>query len=436
VNSWKYAERRLKKWIAERVKEPVEFELARGYRRVLDRVWNVCFIGITGSCGKTTTVELLAAILAREGRVGKCCHVNTAPSMAKTILTLTPRHRFCVSEISGDCPGAMDRPLKLLRPRLAVVTHVGHDHHTNFRSLAATAVEKGKLVEALPPDGVAALNADDPHVYAMRERTKARVITYGLSAEVAVRGENVACAWPSPMSMDICHREQRYRLQTRLFGEHWAYSVLAALAAALAAGVALERALAVVETFGPVLYRLSPHPTPSGVTFISDTWKAPLWTVPASLNFLKTAQAERKIAVFGSISDTPRNFEDRYRIVVRHGLATADKLLFVGEHSDAALRLRPHPDDDRILAFSSLRQLDSFLTGYLRPGDLVLLKGSENADHLYRLVLARTGGIACWQEKCGKLRYCRDCRHLQTPSGPPIPPGESGTPHTSVPHGA
>jgi UDP-N-acetylmuramoyl-tripeptide--D-alanyl-D-alanine ligase len=419
VKPLKRAERRVKKWLAERVREPVKFELARAYRAVFGR--HVCFIGITGSCGKTTTAELVAAILAREGRVGKCCHTNTTPAMAKTILTLTAEHRFCVNEISGDYPGALDRPLRLLRPRIAVVTHVGHDHHGNFRNLTATAAEKGKLVEALPADGVAVLNADDPHVYAMRERTKARVITYGLSAEAEVRGDNVSCAWPSPMSMEVVYHETRRKLQTRLFGTHWAYSVLAALAVARAASVAPEHALAVVETFDPVPYRLSPHPTPGGVTFVSDTWKAPLWTVPASLNFLQAARAERKIVVFGSLSDTPRSFEGRYRIVVRQALGVADKLLFVGEHAHTALRCRPHPDDDRILAFSSLRQLDSFLTGYLRPGDLVLLKGSENADHLHRLVLARTGGIACWQERCGKLRYCRDCRHLQTPSGPTLP---------------
>ncbi len=421
MNPLKQVERRIRTCLGERVKEPVKFTLARGYRTVLERAWGVRFLAVTGSCGKTTTVELLAAILDREGRVGKCCHVNTAPSIASTILKLTPGRRFCVAEVSGDHPGALERPLKLLRPCIGVVTHVGHDHHTNFHGLATTAAEKGKLVEALPADGVAVLNADDPHVYAMRERTQARVLTYGLSAAAMVRGENVSCGWPQPMALDVVYQETRLRLQTRLFGEHWAYSVLAALAAALAAGVTLERARAVVESFEPVIYRLSPHPTADGVTFISDTWKAPLWTVPVGLNLLKTAQAPRKIVVFGSISDTPRSFEDRYRIVARQALDVADKLLFVGEHSHAALRCRPRRDDDRILAFASLRHLDSFLTGYLRPGDLVLLKGSEKADHLHRLVLARTGGIACWRDDCRKRRYCRDCRHLQTSAGPTIP---------------
>jgi UDP-N-acetylmuramoyl-tripeptide--D-alanyl-D-alanine ligase len=419
MDYWKPLEHRLKRWYAERVRGPVQYELARRYRSVLERRTRLCCVGITGSCGKTTTTELVAAVLAQEGRVHKCSHENATPALVKTILHLSPRHRFCVLEVSASEEGAINRATRLLHPRIVVVTNIGQDHYSSFRTLEATAAEKGKLVEALPADGVAVLNADDPHVYEMRRRTPARVITYGLSAGATVRGENVACAWPDPMSLDVTYQGQRLRLQTHLLGEHWAYAVLAALAAGVAAGVALERALPVLAACAPTPYRLSTHPLPGGVTVISDTWKASLWTVSASLDVLKAARAARKIVVFGSLSDTPRSFHDRYKGVIRQALGVADKLLFVGEHAHTALRARPN--DERVMAFTTLRQLDAFLTGYLRPGDLVLLKGSEPADHLHRLVLARTGGIACWREGCRKRRYCSVCRHLQTPSGPTSP---------------
>jgi UDP-N-acetylmuramoyl-tripeptide--D-alanyl-D-alanine ligase len=418
VNSLKSMRRRLKRWLAEGVREPVKFELARGYRSVLDRAWNVRFIAVTGSCGKTTTTELAAAALAHEGRVYKCSHANSTRALATAVLCFSPRHRFGVLEVSASESGAIERSIRLLHPRIVIVTNIGQDHYASFRTLEATAAEKGRLVAALPADGVAVLNADDPHVYEMRRRTRAQVITYGLSAEATVRGENVSCAWPDPMSMDVLHLDKRFKLQTRLLGEHWAYAVLAALSTAVAAGVPLECALPAVATCNPTSYRLSPHPLPGGITVISDTWKAALWTVPASLRFLKTARAPRKIVVFGSLSDTPKSFYHRYKAVVPQALDVADKIFFVGQHARTALRVRRRPDDDRVMAFDTLYHLHSFLTGYLQAGDLVLLKGSEPADHLHRLILARSGGIACWRERCSRNRYCNGCRHLQTPAGP------------------
>jgi len=401
------------------IKSRLKFELAKRYRTVLGMFGNVCFIGVTGSCGKTTTKELIAAILSNESRVRKSNQViNTTHYVTKTILTVYPWHRFCVSEVSAPSPGIMEKSAKLFQPRIGVVLHIGQDHYSNYRKLELTSAEKGKLVEALPYDGVAVLNADDPYVYDMRRRTKAQVITYGLSADAMVRGENVSCAWPRPMSLDVCYAEKRLHVQTQLLGEPWAYVVLAALATGIAVGVSLERAIQAVKTFVPVSGRMSPHKTPDGVTFIRDDWKAPLWTIPASLDFIRTAKAEKKVIVIGSISDTPKSFFHRYQAVIRQALDAVDKIFIVGDHARSALKARPHPEDDRIMAFDTLYQLNSFLSNYLKAGDLVLLKGSTRADHLQRIVLSRTNDIACWREKCVKFRFCSDCRFQHSPFVP------------------
>ncbi len=411
----KPVERRLKDHVSKPLKRRLELELATMYRSVLGVFGDTCFIGITGSCGKTTTTELLAAILEQEGSIRKTSHENTLRSFTKTVLSLSPRHRFCISEISAHAQGVMDAPVRLLQPRIGVVTNIGQDHYSSYRDPALTAGEKAKLVEALPPDGIAVLNADDPYVSAMRNQTQARVLAYGLSTDAMVRGANVFGAWPQRMSLDVYHDGTKVHVQTRLLGTHWAYAVLAALSAALAAAIPLEHAAQAIEAFDPVLYRMSPHETSDGITFISDTWKAPLWTIQACLDFLGAAKAKRRIIVIGSISDTPKGFYHKYKAVIQQSPATIDKIIFVGDHTHSALKARSGPDDDRVMAFLSVRRLESFLSGYLKAGDLVLLKGTENVDHLHRIVLSRLGEIACWRERCGYRRYCIDCRLLHTP---------------------
>jgi UDP-N-acetylmuramoyl-tripeptide--D-alanyl-D-alanine ligase len=405
--------------ILKPIKRRVKYGLARGYRHAIDKLGNICFIGITGSCGKTTTTELIAAILAKEGQVRKCSHVNATDAVIDTIMTVSPRHRFCIQELSAGYPGLIAKTVKLLRPQIGVITNIGQDHYTVYRTPEATARDKVKLIEALPPEGTAVLNIDDAIVFEMRNRTKAKVITYGFSAEAIVRGENVSSIWPERMSLDICFDGKQIHVQTKLLGEHWAHAVLAAIATGIAVGIPLERDVGAVESFEPTPYRMCPHVTPDGVTFVSDNWKSPLWTVPASLDFMRKAKAQRKIAVIGTISDTPKGFYHRYKAVATQALNAVEKVIFVGEHALTALRARQNPDDQRIMAFCTLVQLNTFLNGYLKQGDLVLLKGTENVDHLQRIIISRTHiskqSDICWREKCDKKRYCEDCRHLLVP---------------------
>jgi len=389
----------------------VKFTLARVYRAGLGLLGRPCFVGITGSCGKTLTKELIAAILATRSRCRKSNKLMNGPMpVAETILTTFPWHRYCVHEIASGGPGTLIRSMKVLHPHVGVVTHVNRDHFTRFRSLEATAAEKAVMVECLPPEGTALLNADDPYVLAMRDRTKAHVVTYGFSPEATVRAEDVTSIWPARLSLTAVYGDERERVRTLLLGEHWAHAVLASLATVLAMGVPLQDAARAIETVEPVEGRMSPHETSDGIIFIRDDWKAPLWTIAASLQFMSTAHARRKVVVIGTISDYPGDSARKYRSVARQALEVADKVLFVGQMAHCAIRVRSHPDDDRVMAFDSLYDLELFLREYLAQGDLVLLKGSSRADHLQRLVLSRTGENACWRESCRKFIFCGDCR--------------------------
>lgn len=399
---------------------PIAYPLARTARNLTRRFSpDTTFIAITGSGGKTSTKQLLAPILRAQGTVWSPDYIMNGPeAIAKTVVFLRPKTRYCLQELATAGPGMLAESAAMFQPEVSIVTKVERDHYTAFRGLENTAREKGTLVEALPAAGVAVLNRDDPHVWAMRERTDARVISFGLESCAEVRGHSLSSAWPERFSMTVEYEGRQVRVQTRLLGEHWAMVVLAALAGAVALGVPLEEAAHVLRTVEPAPRRMSPVETADGITFIRDDWKAPLWTVPAGLEFLRQAKASRTVAVIGTISDFPGDGGRRYRQVARKALASADHAFFVGSQSHSSRKVAQEAGTDRLRAFDTVYELDQHLHTFLRPGDLVLIKGSGPADHLERLVLSWAGEIACWQTRCRRIPPCNECKLQMKPHAP------------------
>jgi UDP-N-acetylmuramoyl-tripeptide--D-alanyl-D-alanine ligase len=178
--------------------------------------WQTLFIGVTGSAGKTSAKDLIwAALAARSLGLKSPGTHNASHWVPRVVLRVRADHDFCVMELGATGPGSLDRPIALVRPKVAVVTNVGGDHRSSFRTLEATAAEKGKLVAAVPPNGLAVLNADDPLVLAMGRRSRARVITFGLAAGADVRAEAVSSAWPDRLAFVASYRGERVRIQTR-----------------------------------------------------------------------------------------------------------------------------------------------------------------------------------------------------------------------------
>lgn len=173
-------------------------------------------LAITGSCGKTTTTRFLGKILSdREcGFVG--IHDTDANSVMRNLRDTQRTHRFLLQEQSGHEPGHLRKVLPLLRPDIGIVTTVGQDHYRAFRTLEATALEKGSLIEFLLKPSVAVLNADDPHVAAMASRARARMLTYGMCSEADVRASDLKFNWPERLSMMVTFREESVRVENEL----------------------------------------------------------------------------------------------------------------------------------------------------------------------------------------------------------------------------
>lgn len=388
-------------------------QFALAYRMALG---NRPFVGITGSCAKSTTTRMTNLVLRALGK-GQASGLggNSGQHIIRSVFRTRLSDRYSVQEISGHQPGALDIPLRYFRPNIGVVTWIGNDHWKAFGDPALIAEEKVKMVSQLPEHGTAILNADDPVVAAMAARTRARVVTYGLGEEADVRGTDLVSAFPERLSMTVRHGGESARLRTAMVGEHMAYPLLAAIAVGRSCGLSLEACVEQLEGAEPHHHRLSVHRTPAGTTFILDTRKAPLWTVEASLRVLETANARRKTIVIGALSDYSGSASRHYRAVARRALEVADRVYFVGPTALRARKTARQAAGREFAVFPTVRGLHDHLEGRLGADDLVLIKAG-GGDHVERLFEARAAPFACWQNQCGIDHSCSRCTYREVPS--------------------
>lgn len=372
-------------------------------------------IAVSGSRGKTTTNELLADILAtRSKTVRTPGGSNGRFGIPQTILSITPATQFAVVEVGVDSPGIMWKAAVVVQPDVVVLTSVEREHTECFSTLEVTAKEKERLLASLSPTGVAVLNKDDRRVSAMADRTRARVVAYGQATGSDLRAHDVRATWPERLRFSVTSNGSSYQVETRLVGEHWVTSVLAALAASQVCGFTLAEAVSVVSKCEPFPGRLQPVALPSGATMLRDEYNGSMGTLAAALTVMESARAPRKITVLSDFTDDPRSAGERLRDIGRRVAKFADMAIFVGENAEfgAAGAREAGSGACQAAAFGAVSECVSFLGEQLRDGDLVLLKG-RNSDHLSRIYWALADGpVTCLATTCPRRFLCDVCPEL------------------------
>ena len=389
---------------------PPLLKLAGAYRR---RIEGVSFVAVTGSAGKTTTTAMIHAALAESLPLPRFRNGdNRARGLIQGLRGVRHGHCAMVKELAATGPGSLAPLLAAMAPDIGVVTSVGLDHYSAFRGIEAVAKEKASLVEVLPPGGLAVLNADDPNVAAMASKTRARVILCGRAETADFRAVDVSSHLPDFLRMTVIRGGTRLPVTTQLAGEHWVFSVLATFAVAETLGVEPAAAAAAITRFEPPTGRQRAVTLANGAVLIQDDWKAPAWSLPASLKVLAEARAERKILVLGHLSDTSRKPRDLYRPVARDARRLADLVVLVGQWAEHGLAARTDPSDESIVAFTSIVAARDFLARTIRGGDVVLFKGTGRVGHFERLFMSLAGTVRCWRHPCLRQTWCSHCPRL------------------------
>ena len=382
--------------------------LLRGHMRLRMICRKTTVVAVTGSCAKTSTTAFLGKIFSDRTTCFVGVHFNSRRPVLRNVLNVKPSQRIYLQEVSGGVPGSLVSLMRLLRPRIAIVTTIGLDHYVAFRSLEAVAKEKGHLVSALPASGTAVLNADDPYVLAMAGRTKARVLIYGRCEGADVRATEVEAAWPQRLSLTINYQGVSARIKTNLFGDLAVTSLLAAVAGGLAAGFDLETCAESLQGVEAFERRMALKQTPNGIWFVDDTLKAPYWSVEKVVALFEHATAPRKTLVFGSFSDTSGSDSPKYRATARTALAVADRVVFVGKKAQYIRKMMTPETEGRLFVFDTPKESARFLVDHALKDELVLVK-SNCLEHLERLILEQAGPVKCWKEVCSTQSRCDQC---------------------------
>jgi len=333
-------------------------------------------IGITGSVGKTTTKEIVAAVLGARYRVLKNeANYNNEIGLPLTLLRLTQRHQRAVLEMGMFALGEIRTLCEIARPEVGVVTNVGPSHLERLGSLEAIAAAKAELVESLPPQGYAVLNADDPLVMAMADRTRARVLTYGTSDGADVRASEVESRGLEGVAFRLHWRGEAARVETHLPGRHIVSNALAAAAVGLADGMALAEVSAALAA-AEVPLRLQVHRGRNGCTLLDDTYNASPASMAAALDLLAEIPG-RRIALLGDMAELGAASREGHLATGRRAAETADVIHAVGEEAQLIADGARAGGHDNVHHWSTKEQAAEAVAGDLRPDDVILLKASR-----------------------------------------------------------
>lgn len=356
-------------------------------------------VAITGSNGKTTTKNLLRAILEPEGlTVAPEGSFNNYVGAPISMLRVDESTEYLIVEMGASKIGEIARLISIVTPDIGIVLKVGLAHAGEFGGIDAVQSAKAEMVTELPAEAVALLHGDDPRVDEMAKLTQARVVRFGLGDGNDLRADDVQ-ATATGTTFDYLADGARLPVALRILGEHHVTNALAALVAARELGIPVERAIAAIESVPRAeRWRMEVLEPGNGVTVINDAYNASPDSTAAALKTLAQITRGgpgRSIAVLGEMAELGEYAQEEHdrigRLVVRLNIA---QLVVVGErarHIHAAAGLEGSWDGESVFVADADAAYD-LLRGELRSGDVVLVKSSKSAG--LRFLGDRLGGVS------------------------------------------
>ncbi|MGI6576179.1 MAG: UDP-N-acetylmuramoyl-tripeptide--D-alanyl-D-alanine ligase [bacterium] len=364
--------------------EQALLHLAAWYRRK----FGTTVVGVTGSTGKTSTKEMIAAVLTQEFNVHKSVgNYNTEVGVSLTLLQLEPKHEIAVIEMGMRGLGQIRQLAQVALPKIGVITNIDVTHLEILGTIENIARAKGELLAEIPPDGVAILNGDDQRQQELAQNFAGKVIFYGFGEDNHFRAINIQPQKGVGTEFTVCTPEDKLEIKLNLPGKHNVRNALAAIAVGSCFGLKLSSMAQGLAEFKPVAMRLDTIKTEDGVTIINDAYNANPTTMDIALTTLMDLKEKgRAIAVLGDMLELGPIAQSAHReLGYKAAGLGVDLLVVLGTWREEVLAgaRAGGLKQEQCRAFASREEAVAFLDQYVTPGDVVLVKASRGLSLEY-----------------------------------------------------
>ncbi len=349
-------------------------QIARFWRKKLD----IKVVGITGSVGKTTSKELIAEVLGQSYKTVKSeGNFNNEIGLPLTILSMSQEHEFAVLEMGFYLPGEISFLSEIAQPLIGVVTTVGLVHAERAGSQEAIFQGKSELVQALPKEGTAILNIDDPLVRKMAPLSNGKVFFYGLDPQADLWADEIEGLGLDGLRFQMHYKDELLHIHIPMIGRHSVHTALRATAVGLVAGMDWQSILEGLRIGQPQL-RLVASRAKNGSILLDDTYNASPESTVAALSLLEELEG-RKVAVLGDMLELGQYEEKGHQMVGNKAAAVADVIVTIGKRARiiAATAIKAGLEDNAVASFENSDQALKYLRENLKSSDVVLVKGSR-----------------------------------------------------------
>ncbi len=362
------------------------------------RRFSIPVVAVTGSSGKTTTKEMIAAIAGMSKNVLKNRgNFNNLIGLPLTLLELNSEHEMAIVELGTNRRGEIERLAEISEPDIGVVTNIGPAHLEGFGSLESIRDEKGDLLLGMKGSGVAVINSDDEMSVHLARKWPERKITFGIERDAEVRATDIVMRDQGAMVFELAVGETHGVVEIKAPGIHNVYNALAAAAASLASGIQNDHIYRGLSKFRQIPGRMSVHRLKEGAYLVDDAYNAnPASLREALLTLKELSGRDESIVVFGDMLELGNKSEELHEEAGRIMAETGVRRVFIsGNFSQAVARglKKGDVEYDHIVFTDSPDEVADQLRRYLRPRHWLLVKGSRGMkmERFVHAVLAEFG---------------------------------------------
>lgn len=366
---------------------PIKRRLARAYLKFLRKHSDIKVIGITGSIGKTTTTEILASILGKDGKTVRSAEgVDPVYNIPNTILRAKPSTKYLILEMSVEYINEMDYYLWLAKPDVAIITNIAVTHTEYLKNPKGIAAEKGKLVKSLDKNGLAVLNDDDKIVRSFAKHTRAKVEFFGEKTNISASNIKLNNDLSTNFTLRVYMNTKDVHINA--LGKQFVSNALAAACAANALGIKIPEIASGIELFKRPTHRLNVFRSKKNGIIFDDTYNSNPRAASESLDtFLAISQNIDKIAVIGDMLELGRYEEDAHRELGKKAGKSGFKYL-IGVGSAARFMVEEAAGvmgSENCFLVSNYSEALQIVKPFINKDTALFVKGSRSI-HLDRLV--------------------------------------------------